>query len=312
MKKYLDAARSDLRKRHKNIFFFGAGDGARLVTSQGPWKDLSKSAAKAIIFVQPFAEEMNRCRRLISLCQQALSDQSICSLTLDYFGTGDSAGEFEDARLQTWIEDINTACDLARHSGAQELCLVGIRFGGLLAQLVANSRSDVTSIYCVQPQQDLSRAMRQFLRIAFASLDPADGDGPVAPLPSPSKQLAAGATVCVGGYKMTPHLFSDFDETKLPSRIECCVTSIFVGLSARYQDSAATKTSLSSADQRIFEDIEGRAQFARSMLINDVQIWHQGVPEEPRALPQAIAEEIAGDASNQAHRNLAESYAENS
>ena len=55
-------------------------------------------------------------------------------LRFDYFGTGDSAGNCEEARLLNWVDDICTAyLELKEISGAREITLVGLRFGAVLA-----------------------------------------------------------------------------------------------------------------------------------------------------------------------------------
>ncbi|MEM7570930.1 MAG: hypothetical protein AAF337_14150, partial [Pseudomonadota bacterium] len=74
----------------------------------------------AVIIMQPFAEEMNRCRRLLALTQSALADRGICSLTLDYLGTGDSEGAFQEATLPSWISDMQCLCDLAAPHGLDQ------------------------------------------------------------------------------------------------------------------------------------------------------------------------------------------------
>ena len=57
-------------------------------------------AARGDLLVLPsFAEEMNRCRAMVSLQARVLAEAGVGTLVLDPFGTGDSAGEFADA---TW------------------------------------------------------------------------------------------------------------------------------------------------------------------------------------------------------------------
>src|SRR3546814_1526626 len=53
--------------------------------------------------------EMNRSRRMAALQARALAALGIDVLLLDLFGTGDSAGDFRDARWEIWREDAMAA-----------------------------------------------------------------------------------------------------------------------------------------------------------------------------------------------------------
>ena len=51
-----------------------------------------------VLFIPPFAEEMNRARRMVALQARDLAAAGWDVLQLDLFGTGDSQGDFGDAR----------------------------------------------------------------------------------------------------------------------------------------------------------------------------------------------------------------------
>src|SRR5579864_8605852 len=69
------------------------------------------------IYVPPFAEEMNLARRMAALQARALAATGSGILLLDLFGTGDSGGDFCDARWELWIDDILAAADWLRAHG---------------------------------------------------------------------------------------------------------------------------------------------------------------------------------------------------
>src|SRR5258708_370959 len=71
----------------------------------------------ALIYVPPFAEEMNRARRVAALQARALATVGVGVLLVDLFGTGDSAGDFRDARWQTWSDDLSAAADWMERLG---------------------------------------------------------------------------------------------------------------------------------------------------------------------------------------------------
>ena len=51
-----------------------------------------------VVYIPPFAEEMNRSRRMAALQARALAESGWGVLTIDPYGCGDSAGDFADAR----------------------------------------------------------------------------------------------------------------------------------------------------------------------------------------------------------------------
>lgn len=65
-------------------------------------------------------------------------------LRFDYFGTGDSAGEGEDADLDRWVDDVGTAVEEARElSESTVVSLVGLRLGATLAALLGSQRGGI-------------------------------------------------------------------------------------------------------------------------------------------------------------------------
>src|SRR5579863_6793860 len=64
-----------------------------------------------VLFVPPFAEEMNRARRMAALQARDFAARGIGTLIFDPFGTGDSTGEFHEARLAVWLDNLVAAAD---------------------------------------------------------------------------------------------------------------------------------------------------------------------------------------------------------
>jgi len=63
-----------------------------------------------VLYVQPFAEEMNKSRRMATLQARALSAAGYTVLQMDLLGCGDSSGDFGDATWQGWVDDVVAAC----------------------------------------------------------------------------------------------------------------------------------------------------------------------------------------------------------
>ena len=58
----------------------------------------------------PFAEEMNKSRRMVALQASALADAGYAVLQLDLDGCGDDSSGFADASWEGWCSDVVRAC----------------------------------------------------------------------------------------------------------------------------------------------------------------------------------------------------------
>src|SRR5262245_3855900 len=59
-----------------------------------------------VLHVHPFAEEMNKSRRMAALHARALAGAGFEVLQVDLAGCGDSSGEFGDATWDDWVADV--------------------------------------------------------------------------------------------------------------------------------------------------------------------------------------------------------------
>ncbi|HEX6736185.1 MAG TPA: hydrolase 2, exosortase A system-associated, partial [Azonexus sp.] len=63
-------------------------------------------AKGAVLYLHPFAEEMNKARRMAALQSRALAAAGYDVLQFDLLGCGDSSGDFADATWPAWREDV--------------------------------------------------------------------------------------------------------------------------------------------------------------------------------------------------------------
>lgn len=105
-----------------------------------------------VVLCHPHAHEYNRSHRAMRELGMRLANNGFNTFSFDYFGTGDSAGDYEDARFTTWIDDINTAVDyFKKKADVDRICLVGMRIGATLAYMAAAKREDVGAIAMWDP-----------------------------------------------------------------------------------------------------------------------------------------------------------------
>jgi len=170
----------------------------------------------AALFVPPFAEEMNRTRRLMALTGQRLAERGIASLLPDLPGTGDSPVPFSKAAWEDWLGALQACADHLTGQGLS-VRLVGIRLGGLLAAEALAQGCPAERLVLVDPVEDGRLHMRHWLRIrSAASLE----IGPRITLSYLQSRLDAGQAVETAGYEVGPELVHRVSALKLAPLLE--------------------------------------------------------------------------------------------
>jgi exosortase A-associated hydrolase 2 len=166
------------------------------------------------IYVPPFAEEMNLARRMAALQARALAAMGAGVLLLDLSGTGDSEGDFRDARWDFWKEDILAAADWLEYRGRTHVGLWGLRMGALLAAAVAADWPErFRRLLLWQPVTDGKRMLTQFLRIRVAA---SMGTGAAGETTDGLRsELAEKRTIEVAGYELSAELARALDEVRM-------------------------------------------------------------------------------------------------
>jgi alpha-beta hydrolase superfamily lysophospholipase len=97
------------------------------------------NSVRLLVVCPPLFDEYRRSYRALSELAVACADQGVHVLRFDYFGTGESRGLLEQSRLSDWEEDIEAAIkEGIELSGAEEVYLLGVRFGATLAAQSTN------------------------------------------------------------------------------------------------------------------------------------------------------------------------------
>jgi pimeloyl-ACP methyl ester carboxylesterase len=102
-----------------------------------------------IVIVGPIGyERLRRYREVVSLARD-LAHQKYPVLYFDQRGEGESYGKFQDFNLTTRVDDITSAvCELQTHAEIDELVLIGIRLGAVLAVLGATKHQVKRLVLC--------------------------------------------------------------------------------------------------------------------------------------------------------------------
>jgi exosortase A-associated hydrolase 2 len=185
-----------------------AGSLFALYVPADPWSD------RGVVLLPPFAEEMNRARRMLRSQAAALAQAGIGALSLDPFGTGDSAGNFADARWETWVADVRVAVEALAARGARHIGLLGLRLGATLAAAAAPTLASACFATVLwQPVVEGRRHLTEFLRVRTLPGAWTDG-GPVA-IETMRAWLVAEKAVEVAGYDVVPGMAAALDALDL-------------------------------------------------------------------------------------------------
>jgi exosortase A-associated hydrolase 2 len=174
---------------------------------------------KAVLLFPPFAEELNKCRRMISLQARRFADRGMSALVVDLYGTGDSAGDFGEARWDIWQRDLARAVDYLAQRGHSNITFWCIRAGALLL-------SDWRKLSPVSPERILlwtpvingSRVVDNFLRLkVVAEIDRSISVGGL------RDELSDGSTLQVAGYELSRSMAACLDRADLRSALSAYV-----------------------------------------------------------------------------------------
>lgn len=134
--------------------FFGATE-APLYGVHHPPRTEAPTARAVLACYPVLGAEYMRAHRAFRQLVSLLTRGGAHVLRFDYAGTGDSAGESEQASLARWQEDIGAAVgELRELSDARTVTIVGLRLGGTLAALAGGRHPDVERIVLWDPIVD--------------------------------------------------------------------------------------------------------------------------------------------------------------
>lgn len=199
-----------MRTRRSVSFLPVDGAGERLCVLTEP----AQSPRGAVLYIHPFAEEMNKSRRMAALAAEAFAREGWLVLQIDLQGCGDSSGDFADASWAGWLADVDAAWRWLEARGAGPIHLWGLRAGSLvLADWVA-SREVAAPLLLWQPVIDGRQHLTQFLRLKGVSQMLEESDAKAA-IGTVRAAIEAGRPVEVAGYTLAPALVSGLQAARL-------------------------------------------------------------------------------------------------
>jgi exosortase A-associated hydrolase 2 len=202
----------------------------------------------AVLVVPPFAEEMNKSRRMIAEVGRRLEGSGVGMLLVDLFGTGDSEGEFAQADWQRWKSDIAMAVHWAAAEGAPIRGMLGIRLGCILgSEALAGTAHTLQRTVMWQPVPSGRRFLEQFLRLRVAASMMGGGDSKetVAALRT---RLKSGELLEVAGYEISGTLADQLDAAELQPFLKSHLGEVHWMEAVRSADTALSGPSTTAID----------------------------------------------------------------
>lgn len=181
--------------------FIEAADGSQRFAVHHP--PAGTAARGLVVYVHPFAEEMNKSRRMAALQSRAMAGAGFAVLQVDLAGCGDSSGEWATTGWNDWVADVLLAAHWLRqkHGAQAPLWMWGLRTGCLLASAAAAQWPEPVNFIFWQPPASGKPLLQQFLRLKMAAdLQSGKGTGVTQALRA---ELAQGQTIELAGYRLS-------------------------------------------------------------------------------------------------------------
>jgi exosortase A-associated hydrolase 2 len=195
-----------------HAFFLPADPGTRFALFH---EHRTSARRGAFLYVHPFAEEMNKSRRMAALQARAFASAGFDVLQVDLHGSGDSSGDFGDARWDTWKRDVALAADWLSANSPGPLHLWGLRLGASLAlECWRDAPQRYASAVLWHPVTQGDSFVAQFLRLALAG-DVIRPSERVVGTETLRARLRAGEPVEIAGYDVSPALLESISRLRL-------------------------------------------------------------------------------------------------
>lgn len=231
-----------------------------------------------VLIAPPFAEELNKSRRMLALAAERIAAAGFAVLHVDCFGCGDSSGDFADATWDEWIADLQRGYDWLASRYDRPFWILGVRAGALLAVETLPHLERSPNLVFWQPVVSGGQYLMQFLRLKFASEFIGDGSKQSSTR-ALVEQLAAGELLEIAGYSVTQKLATALgkSELRLPHG--------FNGNIACFEIVTSVRNELRPALRTCVELWRGSGLNVVTKNLTGVQFWQtQQITEAPEVI----------------------------
>jgi dienelactone hydrolase len=116
--------------------------------------------ARGAVLCPPLGYEYVRAHRALRRLAEELAERGCHAFRLDYYGTGDSSGESEEASVAQCIASVRHAIEeLKENAMIDTVCVVGLRLGAAFGVLASEGRGDIERLVLWDPVERGPRRM---------------------------------------------------------------------------------------------------------------------------------------------------------
>ena len=177
------------------------------------------SSNMGLVICNAFGYEAICAHRSIRAFAQNVASAGVPVLRFDYSGTGDSEDiDPNSDQLEAWTRNvIDAVAALRRHTGIEQVGLLGFRLGAMVAALAAAQGADATALIAVAPVISGRRYLRELRTIRMA-----------APVDAPPKKTDGPESFEVSGFSLSAATVAALSNIELVNLALPSVTDLLV------------------------------------------------------------------------------------
>lgn len=158
--------------------------------------------AAPLVLVPPDGEERDWAMRPFVTAARVLASGGRTVARFDYFGQGESAGDYEDASMCDRAGDVLAVTQALRRMTGRAPILIGARLGAVIAFLAARQNPDLEQLILWEPVFDTDQYLQQLLRVNVSTQMVTHGRV-IKERPELIEDARAGQMVSVNGYRLS-------------------------------------------------------------------------------------------------------------
>ena len=121
--------------------------------------------SEGYIICPPFAEEKKSSQTILVNLARVICKNNIPVLMFDYYGCGDSEGDFKDSNLSLWIENTVDAVNMLKNlTRLRKVIMIGLRLGGFIASKVSEKIDFIEEVILIEPVLTPNQYFRHTIR----------------------------------------------------------------------------------------------------------------------------------------------------
>lgn len=118
------------------------------------------SSLKTLVTVSCHGFLSSKESRTNALLEEILVEAGLSMLRFDFFGHGESGGDFAELTISESVDDVLSAIGFLKQSGYKRVGLVGSSFGGMASLLAASQSTDLVFLALKSPVVDYPNMMK--------------------------------------------------------------------------------------------------------------------------------------------------------